>query len=208
MKINRLALVLALAGASTFAFAQTSPKPGTTAASTTGPEERLLAKLHETNQMEIEFGQLAQQKASSPDVKDFGKQLVDDHQSADQKITALAKEKNLTLDAPAAMNDADAKKSEDMKATLAKLKSAEGAQFDQQFLKAMADGHTHAIQLVKETKPSIKDAQVKSLITELEPVLEKHRAMAMSGGHERGKAKASQKDSQSPSDNPSPRTKY
>lgn len=208
MNILRFALVLTL-GAAPWAAAddtaakkagekqQTSPQQDTQRASTTGPEERLLAKLHETNQLEIEFGKLAQQKGSTAECKDFGKQLEQDHQNADKKVMSIAREKNLKLDAPAAMNDDDAKKTAEQKAALARLKKMEGAQFDKEFMKVMAEGHDHALSLVRDSKASVRDAKIKSHLEEVEPVLEKHRSMAQSGGHDHsshGQTKKSDKD--------------
>jgi putative membrane protein len=188
MKILRYTLALAL-GAATWAAADADTKqPATTKdterASTTGPEERLLAKLHETNQMEIEFGKLAQQKGSTAAVKDYGKQLEQDHKNADNKVTSIAREKNITLDKPAAMNDEDAKKSAEQKAALARLKKMEGTPFDQEFMKVMAEGHEHALALVRDSKASVRDEKIKSHLNEVEPVLEKHKSMAQGGGHD------------------------
>lgn len=160
-----------------------SQKEDKQSASTTGPEERLLAKLHETNQLEIEFGKLAQQKGQSAEVKQYGKQLEQDHQSADKKVMSIAKDKNLKLDSPAAMNDTDAKKTAEQKAALERLKKMEGRQFDQEFMKVMAEGHDHALNLIRQSKPNVRDEKIKSHLAEVEPVLEKHRSMAQGGGH-------------------------
>jgi putative membrane protein len=173
MNITRIALAVAFCGAG-FAAADETPSA----------DAKLLAKLHETNALEVELGKLAQQKGGTPEVKQFGKQLVEDHQSVDTKILALAGEESIELEA-APKDPADAKKSTEMKA---KLKTLSGETFDQEFLTAMRQGHEEAIALVTKAKPSLQNTKVKSLVTELEPVLEKHRQMAQSGGHDHTKA--------------------
>ena len=164
-------------------------------ASITGPEERLLARLHETNLLEIEFGKLAQKNGQSAEVKQYGKQLEQDHQNADKKVVSIAKEKKLMLDAPAAMNDADAKKTAEQKAAVERLKKMQGAEFDQEFLKVMAEGHDHALNLIRESKSSVRDEKIKSHLAEVEPVLEKHKSMAQ-GGHGHGHTKKSETSSE------------
>ena len=58
----------------------------------------------------------------------------------------------------------------------------------------MAQGHEDALALVRDSKTSVHDPKIKAHLQEVEPVLEKHRAMAQSGGHEHGdKTKSSTK---------------
>src|SRR5438105_8140959 len=60
-------------------------------------DDVVLNQVHRTNLMEIRMGQLAQRNGSSAKVKQFGAKLVRDHQAADQKVTALAKQLGITL---------------------------------------------------------------------------------------------------------------
>lgn len=57
----------------------------------------LVMKIHRINQMEIRAGRLAQKNGSSAKVKQYGQQLVRDHQAADQKLTTLAQRMGVTL---------------------------------------------------------------------------------------------------------------
>ncbi len=56
---------------------------------------------------EVEFGKLAQQKATNAKVKEFAEMMVMDHTKANEELKALAKAKNVTL--PDSLN-ADSKK--------------------------------------------------------------------------------------------------
>ena len=60
-------------------------------------DNALVMKIHKINQMEIQAGQLAQRNSSSAKVKQYGQQLVRDHQAADQKVTTLAQSLGVTL---------------------------------------------------------------------------------------------------------------
>src|SRR5947209_10144704 len=53
-------------------------------------DEQVLRHLHHANMEEIKAGQMAQSKGSSPDVKDYGRTLVTDHQQADKQVLAMA----------------------------------------------------------------------------------------------------------------------
>ena len=99
---HRLALTAMFVGAA--AFAQTSP--GTAADPTpatrspapapssaeTGKSaaamsaSAVLSMLHQVNQDEIKLGRIAQPKAQNDKVKDYAKDMIDDHTALDKKI--------------------------------------------------------------------------------------------------------------------------
>src|SRR3954464_11336423 len=47
--------------------------------------------------MEVQLGKLAQQNASNPRVKNFGKMMVTDHSKANDELKALAAKQNIAL---------------------------------------------------------------------------------------------------------------
>jgi putative membrane protein len=156
---------------------QTSPSSDKTTA--------VLSSIHSTNQMEIQFGKLAQSNASSADVKAYGEQLVRDHQDADKKVQAVADQKGVTLKEGEPTDSKDAEAMAKQKAALTRLGSMKGEAFDKDFLNTMAEGHEHAIANLKNAKATEKDPAVTKLVDSLLPTLEKHRAMATdpSGAH-------------------------
>src|SRR5436190_10631309 len=58
--------------------------------------------------LEVELGKLAQQKATSPEVKKFAQMMVDDHTKANEELMALAGTKNISL--PASLSEKSQKK--------------------------------------------------------------------------------------------------
>ena len=60
-------------------------------------DSQFLVDQAEINLAEIELGKLAQTKGTNPEVKKFGKMMVDDHTKAASEASALAKTKNFTL---------------------------------------------------------------------------------------------------------------
>ena len=81
---------------------------------------------------EVELGRMASEKGASPDVKKFGKMMVDDHTAAGDKLKAIATQHNIAW--PASLDD----KHRDLRDKLAKLT---GAEFDREYMSAMVDGH-------------------------------------------------------------------
>ncbi|HMF41219.1 MAG TPA: DUF4142 domain-containing protein [Polyangia bacterium] len=128
----------------------------------------VLKNLHDANQMEIVAGKLAQDKAQSKEVKRFGKTLVTDHASADQKILKLAKDEKIDLPANPMTSG------EDMK----KLQLATGSEFDRIFVNEMLAGHQKVIADVKAARDGTGDGKLKQLLSATLPVLEKHRQTA------------------------------
>lgn len=74
--------------------------------------EKVLNKLHQTNQEEIMMGKLALEKGTSEDIKRYGQSLINDHQKADEEVKRIAKAQNIQLTATPMHKPGDAEKSE------------------------------------------------------------------------------------------------
>jgi len=139
--------------------------------------QAVLTQIHATNELEIQAGQLAESKGSSSEVRGFGKTLSEDHKSADQKVKALATKKGISLgDKPTDPQKAAQAKDDESK--VAHLKQLSGAEFDREFLEAMAAGHQRTIADLEKAKADVSDSDVKKLVDELMPTLHKHQAKA------------------------------
>src|SRR5579875_627875 len=85
---------------------------------------------------EVQLGQLAAQKATNPDVKAFGQQMVDDHTKANDDLKSVAQGENITL--PASLDAKD-------QAEYTKLQGLSGAAFDRAYVKDMVKDHEHDV---------------------------------------------------------------
>ena len=130
----------------------------------------VLTKLHPSNQMAIAAGKMAEETGQSKDVKGFGKTLVTDHSAADKKVMKLAKDEKIDLPAAAPMPDA----------AMDKLKSAPATDFDRMFAADMLEDHKKDIAEVKTARDKTADADLKALLSDLLPTLEKHLETAES----------------------------
>ena len=127
----------------------------------------VLGSLHEADQKEIQAGRIAQKDGQSKAVKDYGKMLVKDHTTADDKVAALAQKQNVDLVAAT-----PAPGPNDM-GTM-----ATGPDFDKKFAQEMLDDHRKAIGALTAARDSTADPQLRKLLTDLLPTLEKHAAAA------------------------------
>jgi putative membrane protein len=146
---------------------------GATASTNASPADlAVLKRLHQINQAEIKIGNLAEDKGTQDRIKDYGKELVKDHTSAEARIAKLADK--LKLDDSQWMVELTPKQKDDY----AKLESLDGAKFDQRFSSKMEQGHQEAISFVQKSLKNAKSPELKELLTELMPKLKHHREMA------------------------------
>ncbi|OXE99082.1 putative membrane protein [Flavobacterium araucananum] len=115
-------------------------------------DSEFLVDIAEVNLAEIEIGKLAQTKSTNPEVKKFGKMLVDEHTKSASEVSALAKAKNFTL--PTSIT-------EDGKEEYNKLNEKSGLDFDKKFADLMIDGHQKAIDKLQKATEDAKDQDVK-----------------------------------------------
>jgi putative membrane protein len=104
-----------------------------------------LERIHADNQAEVQLGQIAEQNAQSPQVKQFGQKMQTDHQRGDAKLTAQAEAMGIALEGK------DFKKAQEEAAKEAqKLQSKTGADFDKAYMSRMVKDHEGDIKTVKD----------------------------------------------------------
>jgi len=118
---------------------------------------------------EVQLGQLAQQKASSPDVKQFGQRMVDDHTKANQELQSIAATENLTLATQPGKAEQAAQQ---------RLQHAEGAAFDRAYVDHMVQDHQKDVAAFRKEAQSGQDPAVKAFAQKYLPVIEQHLQMA------------------------------
>ncbi len=103
-----------------------------------------LEELHADNQAEIHAGQLAQQNATSSDVKAFGERMVNDHTQNDQQLSGMAQTLGVNLEGKTYQKEwKDAQKS------AKKYEGKTGQAFDQSYIEAMVKDHEKDAKAVK-----------------------------------------------------------
>jgi putative membrane protein len=129
------------------------------------PDAKFYRDAAEGGMAEVAMGNLAQQKAQSPSVKEFGAQMVKDHSAANEKLKALAQSKNITLPANPSVADMEAK---------SKLQVLSGQSFDKSYIKGMIQDHEEDIAEFKQEAASGQDPDAKAFANAALPTLEAH----------------------------------
>jgi len=114
---------------------------------------------------EVQMGKLATEKASSEDVKRFGRMMVDDHTKANNELMKIAKDKQLMP--PHALKP-------QAQETYDKLSKLSGEQFDRQYMQEMVEDHAKDVAEFKKASQSASDPDVKEFAASTLPTLQKH----------------------------------
>jgi putative membrane protein len=116
-------------------------------------DSEFLVDAAEINLAEIEIGKLAQQKGTHPEVKKFGKMLVDDHQKLSNEVKSLADSRNFSV--PLSLT-------EDGKEEYNKLNKETGTDFDKKFINVIIDEHEDAIDKFSKAADKANDEEIKA----------------------------------------------
>ncbi|HEY1805591.1 MAG TPA: DUF4142 domain-containing protein [Terracidiphilus sp.] len=128
-------------------------------------DQSFVRKTLEDNQAQVEMGQLAAQKSSSADVKQFGQKMADIHEQLTAQLKPVAKK--LGVSEPKSPSKKE-------KEEIAKMQSLSGADFDAAFIKAMMKEQQSDLKDFKSEAQSAQDPAVQQLAKLDTPVLSQH----------------------------------
>jgi putative membrane protein len=114
--------------------------------------------LQTINQGATQEAQLAQSKASMPEVKRFARDMMTTHRSVQTKENALFSRLQVTPTDSAASNQLRS----DTQNQLTTLQSMKGKDFDQSFMDAQVRHHNDALDLIDRMSPNVKSSELKS----------------------------------------------
>jgi len=151
-----------------------SDTSGTTSTNTTtsplsAADKDFAMKAAEGGMAEVSIGQMAAQKATDADVKNFGNRMVNDHGKAGDELKQLATNKGIAL--PTDLN-AEAKK------TSADLARKSGKDFDKSYMNDMVKDHEMDAREFEKASKDVQDPDLKSWASKTLPVIQDHLRMA------------------------------
>ena len=150
-----------------------SARTETADAGTTGAglsDANIVALLDEANMADSASGAYALGKATNPEVKAFAKQMMGEHHSLRLQGQQLAKRLNVTPAPPADDPLKPAAASE-----MAALRAApKGAQFDRTYIEQEIGIHKAVLDLAEKAHGAAQNEELKKLIEQAKPVIEKH----------------------------------
>lgn len=128
-------------------------------------DRAFLQTVVQTDNSEIQAGQLAEQKGASHEARDFGQMLVMDHTQHKMMVAPLARAHGVT-DLNAVLPAAPAE--------MAKLQGLSGPAFDHEFARFMVKGHEQAISQFQQEVSGGQDPAVRKMARDTLPTLHKH----------------------------------
>lgn len=134
-------------------------------------DEQFVVEAAQGGMTEVEIGQLAVQKATNGQVKQFAQRMVQDHSQANSQLQGLAQAKNITL--PPDIGDKNRQE-------LEKLSKLSGAEFDEAYMDRMVDEHQKDIELFQSQAKNGRDPDLKNWAATTLPALQSHQELARS----------------------------
>jgi putative membrane protein len=133
-------------------------------------DANIVALLDEANMADSASGAYALGKATDPEVKAFAKLMMGEHHSLRVQGQQLAKRLNVTPAPPADDPLKPAAASE-----MAALRAApKGAQFDRTYIEQEVGIHKAVLDLAEKAHGAAQNEELKKLIEQAKPVIEKH----------------------------------
>ena len=183
-----LASTLSLAAQSSTTASRAKPATAangnqTAAEKAANPDARFVMGVAASGMAEIELGQLAADKASDANVKEFGHRMMADHTKMGDELKPLAAAKNIML--PTSLSARD-------RATKDRLSKLSGASFDRAYMAEMVKGHLAESMDFRKEATSGHDPQLKEWATKQVTTVDDHLKAAREIQKELGSAKTTQ----------------
>ncbi len=174
LKCAAIALA-ALIGSAGLVYPQTtnSTNSGGTHAAASVPkaDHSFATKAARAGLAEVAAAQIALQKSSNQDVKNFAQRMVDDHTKANDQLKSIASQEGIKL--PTSPSSADQKKAE-------ALQKLSGNAFDRRYVSDQITAHKEAVSLFTTESKSGKDSSLQSFAAQTLPILQDHYRMVQS----------------------------
>jgi len=123
------------------------------------------------NQVDIDAGQLAASRATNPEVKKFGQQMVTDHQGVNKSAVDLVTKLKVTPQE----NDTSRTLKANGEKNVANLKKLSGAAFDKAYVDQEVAYHAQVLDAMDKTLiPNAKNAELKALLVKVRPAFVAH----------------------------------
>ena len=136
----------------------------------------------QSNFTEVALGRLAGDKASSSEVKDFGKRMVSDHDAMNDQWVKLASKYHMRITVPGVDFGPNGKEAID------RLEKLDGSQFDQAYMMEMIRDHEQDLSDLQRLRSSARDAEIRDLAASGASTVEQHLTLARQVGSQVGVA--------------------
>ena len=141
------------------------PAPAGPLVEETTSTARVLAATRDRVQAEVDAGKLAQQRASSADVKDYAVRAVAENQATLDALSDLVKAKKIDLDAAVVQSDPVLRADKDaVREAVDRLRTLNGTAFDAAYMTAERSAQSHLAHLAQIGPQTSRDAEVGNIL--------------------------------------------
>jgi putative membrane protein len=145
------------------------PTTSVSAQSVTDPQ--IAAIVVTANQVDIDAGRLAESKATNPQVKAFGKQMVTNHSGVNKQATDLVTKLKVTPEDNATSRRLKSGGADN----IASLQKVNGAAFDKAYVDHEVAYHQQVLDAIDKTLvPGAKNEELKALLVKVRPAFVAH----------------------------------
>jgi putative membrane protein len=150
------------------AAAKVAGQASSTSQQSMSKDQRFAMKAASGDMLEIQLGQLAQQKSQNPQVKQLAQMLVKDHTQSSQMLMQVAQQANMQL--PKQLMPVH-------QAMLQEMQQLEGQDFDMAFLHGQAADHLKMVLMFRDAQQQLQNPQLKQFAMQTLPKLRQHKQM-------------------------------
>ncbi|MGF7231987.1 DUF4142 domain-containing protein [Arachidicoccus sp.] len=137
----------------------------------TKDETNFMVKAANGGMAEVKMGKLANDKSSNDQIKNFGSQMVKDHDSVNNQLKALAVQFNVTLPADIDQDEQD---------NFNKLNDKSGNDFNKDYIDLMVKEHKDAVDLFQKEQKNGTNQTLLDFVNNALPTLQGHLQSAES----------------------------
>lgn len=148
-------------------------------------DNNILARVAQDDRLEVQVAGLAIGKITSPALKDFARQIKDNHSAGESDARRLSQK--LKLPEKAAASDTTKLHQQNLVALFTRL--AKGRTFDTTYVRHLIDGHMTMLRDLKSLEAKATHADVKALLVNATPEVQRHLARAREIGRALAPAK-------------------
>jgi putative membrane protein len=129
--------------------------------------------------LEVRLGQIAEQKAVNPSVRQFAQRMISDHSRLQNEWTYMASSNGMSVSPQLDNTD---------KAKVDQLNRLSGPEFDRVYMNLMIQGHQEAVNRLQNEGQYAQSAPVRARVANDLPILQQHLSLAQQVGAQVGAA--------------------
>lgn len=141
------------------------PAAGTAGAGVSADARDFMTGAGGSGTAEVELGRLAQDKATSAEVRQFAEMMVRDHSKANEELKQIAEREGVQL--PSAMDEKHREQHD-------RVSRLSGAEFDREYMRIMVDNHEASAERFERQANEGSDPELKQFAAKTLPTVRQH----------------------------------